>query len=103
MGVLPVHRKKEKPEEWKKKGGMGEARAAAPGAEPLAAGGGEAHPAGAMPIPQPLFRKKKRGGAGGEGAEGCPWEGRRRRAAGPHVAGRQARPPDGGDTPCWSR
>jgi hypothetical protein len=43
----------------------------------------------AMPLPEPLFRKKKRG-AGGEGAEGCPWEGRRRRAANPHVAARPA-------------
>jgi hypothetical protein len=35
-----------------------------PGAEPLAAGGGEAHPAGAMPLPEPLIGEKKKGEAG---------------------------------------
>jgi hypothetical protein len=51
-------------------------------------------------MPEPLFRKKKRGGAGGEGAEGCPWEGRRRRASNPHVAaGLQAKPLDGTEGP----
>jgi hypothetical protein len=92
---------KEKPEEWKKKGGMGEARAAAPAPRPW-------QPAGVRRIPQaPCLSlcsgRKREEELGGEGAEGCPWEGRRRRAAGPHVAGRQARPPDGGDAPCWSR
>jgi hypothetical protein len=55
---------KEKPEEWKKKGGTGEARAAAPVPSPW-------QPAGVRRIPQApcLSRcsgRKKKGEAGGE-------------------------------------
>jgi hypothetical protein len=85
-------------------GGSGGGQDRRPGAEPLAAGGGEAHPASAMPIPEPLSGNKKKGEAGGED--------RRRRNWGPPVGGRstpsrrwtdgslpvlQARPPDGGN------
>jgi hypothetical protein len=47
----------EKPEEWKKKGGMEEARAAAPGPSPW-------QPAGVRRLPESRFREEKRGEAG---------------------------------------